>query len=223
MISVNETFEDLRNRKGLLDRHMQHSFNVSELTGSTLWTNEQAKAIRDLLIPERKLTERPARLYFTIGVQRSGKSTYCTRWAQNLEMPGDGYPRAIVCADSIRIALHGQRYKYEAEPMVFAMDTYMIRSLLVRGHDVIADETGTTERSIRRILEIDPDAQHILIDTPKEVCIARAFTTNQSDLVPVIERCHAQLVRLKAYGVDRVVEEVRKAVKAGCKDKVLPF
>src|SRR4051812_18329148 len=110
-----------------------------------------------------KPIERPSQLYFTCGLQRSGKSTYCTRWAQHLEMPGDTYPRAIACADSVRLALHGIRYKSEAEPMVFVMDTYLIRSLLIRGHDVICDETCTTERGIRRILEIEPDASPVVI------------------------------------------------------------
>lgn len=168
-------------------------------------------------------TERRPHLYMTIGLQRSSKSTYATRWAQHLEMPGDGYPRAIVCADSIRLALHGIRYKSEAEPMVFTLDTYMIRSLVIRGHDVLADETGTTERSIRRILEIDPDATPIVIDTPKDVCIERAYKTNQEDLVPVIERCNEQFVRLKEYGIHRAIDEIRQAVIVGNRGKVLPF
>jgi hypothetical protein len=37
----------------------------------------------------RNPIDRKPKLYFTIGLQRSGKSTYCTRWAQRLEMPGD--------------------------------------------------------------------------------------------------------------------------------------
>lgn len=169
------------------------------------------------------LIERKPRLYFTIGLQRSGKSTYCTRWAQRLEMreADDRYPRAIVCADSIRLAHHGERYLRKPEPFIFAFDTLMIQSLLERGHDVIADETATTERSIRRILEIDIDAQHVVIDTPKQVCIERAYKTNQPDLVPVISRCSEQFERLKNLGFDNAIEQVRNAVKRGYQGKVL--
>jgi predicted kinase len=164
---------------------------------------------------------RKPKLYFTIGLQRSGKSTFCTRWAQHLEMPGDRYPRAIVCADAIRLAHHGERYLRKPEPFIFAFDTLMIQSLLERGHDVIADETATTERSIRRILSIDIDAQHIVIDTPKEVCIERAYKTNQPDLVPVIGRCSEQFERLKRLGFDVAVEKVRDAIRRGYDGKVL--
>jgi predicted kinase len=161
----------------------------------------------------RKPVDRKPKLYFTIGLQRSGKSTYCTRWAQNLEMPGDGYPRAIVCADSIRLAFHGERYLRKPEPFIFTFDTLMIQSLLERGHDVIADETATTERSIRRILSIDINAQHIVIDTPKEECQRRAILTGQVDLVPVIERVSVQFEKLRRIGFDVAVERVREAVR----------
>ncbi len=168
--------------------------------------------------------DRPARLFFTMGTPRGGKSTYCTRWAQHLEMPSlDSLPRSIVCADSIRLALHGDRYKSESEPMIFTLDTYFIRALLIRGMDVIVDETNTTERAIRRVLEIDTDAQAIVIDTPVETCIERAYATNQPDLVPVIERVSRQLERLSLYGVARAVENIRDAVKTRNFKAVLPW
>lgn len=168
-----------------------------------------------------KPINRKPRLYFTIGLQRSGKSTYCTRWAQNLEMPGDGYPRAIVCADAIRLAHHGQRYIRKPEPFIFMFDTLMIESLLERGHDVIADETATTEESIRRILSIDINAQHIVIDTPPSVCVERAIATNQQDLIPVIERVSKQFDKLKKIGFDVAINRVRDAVRMKYKGSVL--
>ncbi len=198
MISVQETFEDL------------HRQSFPRLCDATVKLDVATQPVN-----------RQPRLFFTIGLQRSGKSTYCTKWAQHLEMPGDGYSRAIVCADSIRLAHHGKRYLSKPEPFIFMFDTLMIKSLLERGHDVIADETATTERSIRRILEIDIDATHIVIDTPKAICIERAYNTNQPDLVPVIARCSEQFERLKKLGFDHAVNSVREAVRRGSQDKVL--
>jgi hypothetical protein len=149
-------------------------------------------------------------LHFVIGVQRSGKSTYCTRWSQGL-LPKDtvdGFPRVIVCDDELRLAIHGERWKRETEPLVYGIEPYIIRMLLNR-HDVIVDETHTTERSILKVLSIDPDATYHLVDTPLDTCIRRAYETDQADLVEPIKRCHRQLEELKAYGLEKKIEELR--------------
>jgi predicted kinase len=159
---------------------------------------------------------RKGKLKFTIGIARSGKSTYCTRWYQYLE---DGVremlPRAIVCADDIRMEVHGERYNRHAEPVVWTIHTYMIRALLRRGHDVIIDGTNTTEDSIQRILQINHDADYVLIDTDVSVCKSRAIASGQADLIErgVIDRQSQQLELLKVEGVDAVVERVRKKVR----------
>lgn len=153
---------------------------------------------------------RRGRLHFVIGVQRSGKSTYCTRWSQKLEDREklDNFPRAIVCDDELRLEIHGERYKSEAEGLVFGFEPYIIRMLLNR-HDVIVDETHTTERSILKVLRIDPDAVYHLVDTPLDTCIRRAYETEQTDLLGPIKRCHAQLEELKAYGLEKKINELR--------------
>lgn len=160
---------------------------------------------------------RRGKLSFVIGVQRSGKSTYCTRWAQYLEgadaVPTN-YPRAIVCADSLRLALTGQRYNKKTEPMVWAIKDYMVEALLDRGHDVIVDGTHTTKMSILKNLEHDVNATYVVVDTPKEECLRRAVLTGQDDLVPVIHRTHGQLRKMLDYGVDKMIEEIRQEVKA---------
>jgi predicted kinase len=121
-------------------------------------------------------------LIFTIGLPRSGKSTFATEWA--LEKP----MRAIVSSDSIRLALTGKRYEPLAETMVFATKHIMIRSLLERGFDVCVDGTHSTEISITRLYEIDINAQHVLVQTYPYVCKQRAESTNQLDVIPTIDR-----------------------------------
>jgi len=99
-------------------------------------------------------------LLFTIGPPRSGKSTYCTVWAN--AAPN----RAIVCGDSIRQAL-GFEFRQENETLVQGIKDTMIRALLNRGQDVIVDGTHSTEGSIRRIFRITSEAKPIIIDFHK--------------------------------------------------------
>src|SRR4051812_504363 len=130
-------------------------------------------------------------LTFAIGIARCGKSTYCSRWSQYLEdwdqtiplIPGKIKPRTIVCSDDIRVAVHGDRFNKEAEPFVWTVNTYMTKALLHRGFDVIIDGTNTTEDSIWRILNIEPSARYVLIDTPVEECERRALACDHNDLV----------------------------------------
>ena len=94
------------------------------------------------------------KLYFTIGLPRSGKTTKCNVWAQDYHTEIVGHqlifnelnnsnPRTIVCADEIRLAVYGQRWWTEGEELVHAIQRIMIVSLLNR-HDVIVDGTHTT-------------------------------------------------------------------------------
>lgn len=133
------------------------------------------------------------RLYFTSGMPRCGKSTYCEEWVKQAPK------RVIVCSDDIRLALHGHRYEPLAETIVFGIKHIMIRSLLSRGFDVIVDGTHSTEISIQRILEIDQNAICIMFDTSKEECIKRALATGQNDLIPAIERIYDNLERNGYY------------------------
>lgn len=123
-----------------------------------------------------------ARLILTVGLPRSGKSTWAIR---------EGYP--VVNPDSIRLALHGQVYIQSAEDMVWTMAKYMTKSLFLAGHHtVIVDATNMTEK--RRGAWVD-DAwtlQFAYFDTSEETCIERAKSTGREDLIPVIKRMAAE-------------------------------
>jgi predicted kinase len=119
-------------------------------------------------------------LHVTVGLPRSGKST----WAKK-----QGHP--IVCPDAIRYALHGGEYNKAAERMVWTMAEYFITSLFAAGHDdVILDATNIDDRSRGRWVQHGArnnyEPSFVYIDTPVETCIARATEKGQSDLVPVI-------------------------------------
>lgn len=165
------------------------------------------------------VADRPPKLYFTIGAQRSGKSTLGRKWLRReCSLTGeadDGYPRAMWDSDLLRLALHGERYNWETEPMVFAIKNYAIRALLATGSDVVCAGTHTSRASIRRLLEIRRDAIPVLIDTPEEECIRRAVKTDQEDLIPAIRKTRGRVDGIKLIGVDLFVETVRRDMDQG--------
>jgi hypothetical protein len=147
------------------------------------------------------------RLHVLIGLPRSGKSTYANKWIREI-VPR---PRAIVSGDDIRQALTGERYNSHSEIYVQAIKKTSIEAQLLRGHDVIVDGTHTTWNSLRVLLKIDPEAEFIFyppeivdgFDTSSDVfwahvdeCRARAISSGQSDLLPVISRMIDNLIHL---------------------------
>lgn len=121
-------------------------------------------------------------LILTVGLPRSGKTT----WAKTQGVP-------IVNPDSIRLALHGQRFQAEAEPFVWAIAKVMVRSLFLAGHStVILDATNTTKK--RRDEWIDKAwetrFQHFI--APKEVCEARSVQMGDTYILPIIAKMAAQ-------------------------------
>lgn len=103
------------------------------------------------------------------GLPRSGKSTV----AKQLESGG----AVRVCPDDIRLALHGQQMLARAEPFVWAIAETMARALLTGGRDVVIDATNITKRRrepwVWMAREFGTEADIILIETPRSVCLAR--------------------------------------------------
>lgn len=160
---------------------------------------------------------RQPRLYFTIGAQRSGKTTLARKWLHrevHFEHD-DNFPRYLWDSDFLRLELYRQRYCRAGEPMIFAMKHYAIAASLRAGHDVIVAGTHTSRTSIQRILEIDPTAKPILVDTPEEVCLQRAIDTGQTDLLPVISRICRRIEKIKKIGLDNYISEILEDMEKG--------
>ncbi len=153
-----------------------------------------------------------AKLYFTIGLPRGGKSTLCNKWRtydnyieENkfveykcsimFQEPPKRYEsiqterRVVVSGDRIRESLYGSLWNQLAEDFVDAIKWTMVRTLLNSGYTVLLDETNTSERNIRKIFEIDINAEFVYVDTPVEVCKKRANET----LWKPIDRMHDNL------------------------------
>ncbi|MCK5563714.1 MAG: ATP-binding protein [Planctomycetes bacterium] len=121
-------------------------------------------------------------LILTVGLPRSGKST----WAKK-----QGHP--IVNPDSIRLALHGERFLPEAEPMIWMIVRYMIRALFLAGHKtVILDACNTKAKRRDPWMEFCGQYGYIykieLFKATPQVCIQRALEMKDKEIIPVINR-----------------------------------
>lgn len=121
-------------------------------------------------------------LICTVGLPRSGKST----WARS-----QAYP--IVNPDSIRLAMHGQRFAERAEPFVWATAKVMARALFGAGHRVVVLDATNTIRKRRDEWRSNGEwglfFKHIATD--QSTCLQRAALERDEEIVPVINRMAA--------------------------------
>lgn len=127
-----------------------------------------------------------------VGLPRSGKSTIVAELA-NL------YGAPIVRRDAIRLALHGQRFLTEAEPMVKTFSLYMIKALFLSGHEVvICDETNYSKAARESLKSPDWDVEFYVVPTDPLTCMERAQATGQPDLIPVIKSMYERYEPLES-------------------------
>lgn len=127
-------------------------------------------------------------LIATVGLPRSGKST----WAKKQSYP-------VVNPDSIRLAIHGQRFYGPAEPLVWATAKLMVRSLFLAGHKyVILDATNVERKRRDEWISKEWGLFFKHIDTSTETCLERAVATNDADIQPIIRRMSDQFETLGA-------------------------
>lgn len=125
-----------------------------------------------------------SRLILTVGLPRSGKTT----WAR-----AQGHP--IVNPDSIRFALHGERFLKPAEPFVWAIAQVMVGALFLAGHEtVIVDATNATAKRRQEWCDRFPgaDVDFHIIDVAPSVCLARAAIESDNEIIPIIESMAAK-------------------------------
>lgn len=142
-----------------------------------------------------------------IGLPRSGKSTLATKLAKELSAP-------IVCRDSIRLALHGHRWLAEYEDEVKKISRIMIKSLFLRGSEVvICDETNYSRAAREALRDELWDIEWFPVQTPADICCERAIQTDQPDLVEVINEMNS---RYEPLGdMDMIYDPHRLSVKIG--------
>ena len=128
-------------------------------------------------------------LIVTVGLPRSGKSTWAREVTKQIHSP-------IVNPDAVRMAITGQRFVKHAEPLVWTIVQCMVRALFQAGHNsVILDATNTTKARRKFWLDEcrngfygdDAKVSFIVFDTPVDVCKQRAIHGGMKDLLPIID------------------------------------
>jgi len=118
------------------------------------------------------------RLICTVGLPRSGKST----WSRLV-----GFP--ICSPDAIRYSLYGQVFIREAEDMVWTIAKYMVKSLFIAGHKtVVLDATNLTPGMRNQWISSEWKTEWKIFNTDVDTCITRAIAGERHDLIDVIKR-----------------------------------
>lgn len=140
------------------------------------------------------------KLILTIGLPRSGKST----WALKQGCP-------IVASDAIRLSMFGKLWWPPGEQQVMAAARTMVRALFFAGHStVIFDSISLTQESRKFWLPTSDCPwvlEYLLMQTPADVCIERAVATGLDYLVPVIQH------GAKVLGEHIVIEDFSNQTK----------
>ena len=150
--------------------------------------------------------EKIGQLFFTRGLPRSGKDTFCHTWLSkqnylirdlvDFRRNEIVFPlrRVIVCADDFRLAAYGKDYDNSCECMAAATIFTAIKALL-KTHCVLFNDTNSSEWSLRRIFEICSTAEYINIGTEKKICLERNSKTKG---IPefVFDRIEKQLLEI---------------------------
>jgi predicted kinase len=120
-------------------------------------------------------------LIATVGLPRSGKTT----WSRDQSYP-------VVNPDSIRLALHGQRFAAEAERYVWAVAHTMVDALFLSGHrHVILDATNFNRKRRDEWKTTSYGTYFKLFEASAAVCRARAEAAADAEILPVIARMAA--------------------------------
>ena len=120
------------------------------------------------------------KLILTIGLPRSGKST----WALKQGCP-------IVASDALRLSIFGKLWWPPGEQQILATARSMVRALFFAGHDTVIFDSISLTKEARQFWLPTSDCpwvlEYMLMQTPADVCIERALANDQEYLVPVIQ------------------------------------
>lgn len=142
-------------------------------------------------------------IYFTVGLPRSGKTTFRSEFIKHNEV-------VIISADELRYLIYGQRFFANGENFVWGVNNIMLEGLLSQGKNVFVDECGITKDRRKNIIRLGKKYKYKIIcfyfDIPKEVCIERANKENDDVILSVIERMNNNFEKPdESEGIDKIV------------------
>lgn len=139
------------------------------------------------MIGDNMIAPNKPRLVITVGLPKSGKSTYVDK---------HGFGWSIICPDDIRWDVYGREFWSTGEPFVWAVAEAAVRSMLRRNQQVIVDATNTTKRArstwVRVAHDNDIRLEALVFNTSLDGCIEQARQDDAEHMIPIIERMHRQ-------------------------------
>lgn len=143
-------------------------------------------------------------LKILVGLSGSGKSTYRNNYIK--EHPGT----IVLCRDSLREAITGlSAAEYNQNPRNFIeysvtdlVDNLLIRWMIYGKNDLLIDQTNLRKKYLvgfvnQTVGYENIDIELILIDTPVDICKARAAERDGNINADYIDKQHQQLTELR--------------------------
>ena len=128
-------------------------------------------------------------LIVLIGLPRSGKSSWC-----------NSQPYPVVEMDKVRLDFYGKRFlqEYEDEAKDYAKKKIRLLFSYPSINTVILDDCNISYLDRNFWLSYEWSTKYQLINTPKEVCIDRAYRREEDEgLVIVIEKMNEEFEKIK--------------------------
>ena len=147
-------------------------------------------------------------LVVTVGLPRSGKSTWSEAWV------GKYKNRVRVSRDILKEMAGIRIYSEETERLISRMESYCIRTSLSQGYSVVIDALNLSDKvfhkweSLVKLAEkdwgIEIDLKYVKFNTPVDICIARDKKSSDPVGEYVIRRLHESYKN--KLGEDGVIE-----------------
>jgi len=137
-------------------------------------------------------TEKEKRIFITVGLPRSGKSTL-RRIVMNRNQG-----IVLISADQLRFQLYGCRWYDEGENFMWSINEHFLKILLQNGNYIFVDETNVYEYARKKIIKLAKKYNYKIycfhIDTSKELCIERAKKNNDLQMVETINKMNDKYI-----------------------------
>jgi len=147
-------------------------------------------------------------LIIMVGLPGSGKSTFVDDYIIGKGFNEGVYGYHIISRDDIRLAF-GSDFNHLVEPHIGAIARTMVRAHMIRGLNIVVDETNTNINTVKMWSSIAQEYGYkiraMVMTTSLEECKRRRETSKGKFPEHVIDRMHEQLETLL---VDTVFNEV---------------
>ena len=138
-------------------------------------------------------------LIIMVGLPGSGKSTFVDDYIIGKGFQEGVYGYHIVSRDDIRLAF-GSGFNHLVEPHIGAIARTMVRAYMIRGIDIVVDETNTNISTIKMWTELAQEYGYkiraMVMTTPLKICKERRETSKGKFPENIIDKMYEQLEAL---------------------------